>query len=810
MRTIISNTQRVTAGTWESAVFLLVLLVFGIASAWFVWEKGVADGKRKVHKLVVECLLIIASVVPPELPIQLNLAVNQSLLALTKLSITCTEPFRITFGGKLDVCCFDKTGTLTADEFEVDGVAGIAEDPEQLIKARSTTDAYPETARVIAGCHSLVLLTQQDTIIGDPLERAALKSIKWAFRSANSLVPNYKKIASSEQKLRILQRFHFASALKRMSTVIEVTTNENPTPRYMGACKGAPETVGAMLRTKPDNYDAIHKGFARQGKRVLALAYKYMDGSVKGQSPVKSEGDAMALSRESIECDLVFAGFLVVSSPVKEDSAEAIGMLRRSNHHVVMITGDSPLTACHVSGQLGLTDKPIMILKAGNAGVTSGGDSVLQEWASVDEKTTQPFVGDRESIAALFEEHDLCMPGPTVAIAHSTGLLKTLLPYVKVYARGTPDQKAVIITGFEDLGMRTLMCGDGTNDVGALKRAHVGVALIPGDTAAKKKKKKKSEDALIKSARRKTPEEEYKELMEEQSSVPKLGDASIAAPFTSKLPTVMSTVRIVRQGRCTLVTSHQMLIILALNCLVNAYAMSVLYLDGIKNSDTQKTVVSLVVAAAMFLATMSTPLEELAPQRPDNSIISVKMFCTIFGQFAVHLWCMHYIVSLAKETEPLVEFDPDAKEGCFGTDVGCANMTNSTECKNATGCNWVADAAEFNVTLVNTVVFLISISMQASTIFTNYHGAPFMAGLTGNKGLVRCLLILWGIAIFATAGISTGFNEFLELVPLETSFASTLAAIMVLDFAGAWMVDALVGAAFPLSVGSATCARRSK
>lgn len=74
----------------------------------------------------------------------------------------------------------DKTGTLTADEFEVDGVAGIAEDPTKLIKARSTTDAYPETARVIAGCHSLVLLQQQDAIIGDPLERAALKSIKWA------------------------------------------------------------------------------------------------------------------------------------------------------------------------------------------------------------------------------------------------------------------------------------------------------------------------------------------------------------------------------------------------------------------------------------------------------------------------------------------------------------------------------------------------------------------------------------------------------------------------------------------------------
>ena len=85
-----------------------------------------------------------------------------------------------------------------------------------------------------------------------------------------------------------------------------------------------------------------------------------------------------------------------------------------------------------------------------------------------------------------------------------------------------------------------------------------------------------------------------------------------------------------------------------------------------------------------------------------------------------------------------------------------------------------------------------------------------MSGLSGNKGLVRCLLLLWGIAIVATAGVSEGFNEFLELSPLESSFAATMGTIMLLDVVGAWVVDMIVQFAFPLGIGGAAGAQRSK
>ena len=122
VRTQCFPAQRVSANNLESFLFIGSLLIFAIAASWYVWVKGVECGLKKSK--LFDCVMIIMSVVPLEVSMELSLAVNASLIALQGYAIFCTGPFRIPFAGRVDVCCFDKTGTITAENL-VEGVAGV-------------------------------------------------------------------------------------------------------------------------------------------------------------------------------------------------------------------------------------------------------------------------------------------------------------------------------------------------------------------------------------------------------------------------------------------------------------------------------------------------------------------------------------------------------------------------------------------------------------------------------------------------------------------------------------------------------------
>ena len=99
----------------------------------------------------------------------------------------------------------------------------------------------------------------------------------------DSVTPS-KHDAPHGTKLIIRRRFHFSSALKRMSTVSALPSGE-----LIGAVKGAPETIKTMLTAVPEHYDETYKWFTRRGSRVLALGFKQMPAlptaAVRGSHP---------------------------------------------------------------------------------------------------------------------------------------------------------------------------------------------------------------------------------------------------------------------------------------------------------------------------------------------------------------------------------------------------------------------------------------------------------------------------------------------------------------------------------------------
>lgn len=815
VRVMIFSSERMTVANRESLFFILFLLVFAVIASRYVWIEGTRMG-RVQSKLILDCIIVITSVVPPELPMELTMAVNQSLASLAKHYIYCTEPFRIPLAGRIDVCCFDKTGTLTAEDLVFEGLAGLGDDfsneeASKLVKCSS--DEVPETTLDVMGStHALVRLDNGD-VVGDPMEKETLKASEWM------LSKHFKGVIEGHhKKIHVLKHFQFSSSLKRSSVISKIGT------RIMIGCKGAPETIAERLSHIPTGYEKVYKSFTRSGSRVLALSYKFLD----------NERGIDQIDRAKVESGLTFAGFMVFHCPMKTDAIETINMLNQSSHRSVMITGDNPLTACHVAREVGIAAKPIIILDKPEFTNVEVDSSIDLEWRDVEETNIKPASSSSPLDISMFGKYDICVTGYAIQKLQNHRQFKHLIRHAFIYSRVSPSQKELIVNGYKSMSYNVLMCGDGTNDVGALKQAHVGIALLNGtESSLKKLQEKKQTDAMVKIYDKqrgimarwgrpppKVPVQiahlyppgplnpyyisalqkrgvavtdaivkkvevanrqpisveasdftgphsgsDFAEQLisgmqmpdEQEAPALKLGDASVAAPFTSKLSNVNSVVHVIRQGRVALVSTIQMYKILALNCLISAYSLSVLYLAGIKFGDFQATVSGLLLSVCFLSISKGKPLEKLSRERPQPGIFNTYIMGSILGQFAIHLIALVYLnreIYILEPREPQIDLDKT-----------------------------------FEPSLLNTAMFLLQLSQQVATFAANYIGRPFRDGLTENKGMYYGMLGVIFMCISGATEFIPEFNSAMQFVPMTFVFKVKLNLVMFLDFALSWLIE---------------------
>ena len=128
----------------------------------------------------------------------------------------------------------------------------------------------------------------------------------------------------------------------------------------------------------------------------------------------------------------------------------------------------------------------------------------------------------------------------------------SILAKASVYARMSPDDKAELVDSLQtELKINCGMCGDGANDCGALKTAAVGISLSEAE-------------------------------------------ASIAAPFTSKIQDISCVITLLREGKALLVTTTQAFKFIELYSIIQLLNVSMLYSAGLNLTDSQFLYIDLV------------------------------------------------------------------------------------------------------------------------------------------------------------------------------------------------------------------------
>jgi len=280
--------------------------------------------------------------------------------------------------------------------------------------------------------------------------------------------------------VQIVHRFHFASKLQRMSVVAKLTAREGsiggPSTGHYLLVKGSPEALGTLLASgsAPEWFESSYRDMAEKGRRVLALASRKLPDSVIG-----ADGKC-TIGREEAERDLDFVGFVAFECQLRSDSHLVMGSLFDSGHSVAMVTGDAPLTALHVARACAIAspNKPALVLKVEKDG------SAAWSIATGENRGQPPSRGANDaalSLLQLSERYTLMATEDALEVAaEARPELWDEVGCIQVLARMTPNGKAKVIRALQKIGAFVLMCGDGGNDVGALKQADAGLALLSG------------------------------------------------------------------------------------------------------------------------------------------------------------------------------------------------------------------------------------------------------------------------------------------------------------------------------------------
>lgn len=603
--------------------FMTLVAIFGFSISCVNFIRLGLDHRT----MILRALDIITIVVPPALPATLTIGTSFALSRLKERGIFCITPTRVNVGGKIDVMCFDKTGTLTEDGLDVLGVhisqprgqsgyvfGDLLQNVHNVFNKFSLNDcSSPLDFRArnflisLITCHSLRLVDGE--LLGDPLDFKMFQFTRWAyeedfqdqkFHSLNEeryddgtlpenlgITPAVVHPCGNDSEscftendphnlLGITRSFEFVAQLRRMSVIVK-PFNENV---FWSFTKGAPEVISEICNknTLPSNYDELLHYYTHNGYRVIACAGKTL--------PKRTWLYSQKVTREEIESNLEFLGFIIFENKLKSSTKDTLETLQSASVRTVMCTGDNVLTAISVGRESGLIQETRVFVPLINENI--GPEQNLIVWQDVDDPysyldgvTLKPLQGS--------ESYTLAVTGEVFRILFKNdeilpdSYINNVLLNSSIYARMSPDEKHELVEQLQKINYIVGFCGDGANDCGALKAADVGISLSEAE-------------------------------------------ASVAAPFTSRVFEISCVLDVMKEGRASLVTSFSCFQYMSLYSAIQFITITILYSRGSNLGDFQFLYIDLllIVPIAIFMS-WSKPYDKLVKKRPSANLVSAKI-----------------------------------------------------------------------------------------------------------------------------------------------------------------------------------------
>lgn len=733
------------------------------------------------HLIVVRALDLITIVVPPALPATLTIGTNFALNRLKKKQIYCISPQRVNVGGKLDVVCFDKTGTLTEEGLDVLGLrvvqqpannfSDILTDSGAVLPHPSERDPsvdyknHRSLLYTMATCHSL--RSVDDELVGDPLDVKMFDFTRWQFDEGEqsggggdneeeslSISPSVARPPPGQEhnvddsspnkkpiELGVIKAYEFVSQLRRASVVV----------RQFGAregyiyVKGAPECMKDICRPDsfPPDYEELLSYYTHRGFRVIACATKTI--------PKLNWVKVQKMKREEAESDCQFIGFIIFENKLKPTTTGIINELAQAGIRKVMCTGDNILTAISVARECNLIDKTAHCFVPHFIEGDARTPLARLSWESIDnpafkldENTLRPLPPPAEEDASLpydisnIRNYSVAVSGDVfrwIIDYASEKVLREMLVCGQVFARMSPDEKHELVEKLQSIDYCCGFCGDGANDCGALKAADVGISLSEAE-------------------------------------------ASVAAPFTSRVFDISCVPEVIREGRAALVTSFSCFKYMSLYSAIQFTSVSFLYASASNLGDFQFLYIDLllILPIAIFMGwTGAYPV--LSHKRPTASLVSRKVLTPLLGQIVL---CILF---------QAVAFQAVRQQPWFQPPILDKNHSNS---KNSE----------------NTALFLLSCYQYILSAIVLSIGKPFRRPMLSNAPFVFAvtfaLVVSTYMLLFVApdpqpkiavheevryGGQAKWLYTLMELTPLSRDFKAFLLALGVGGFAVAWVCE---------------------